>query len=270
MASKYYVVWTGRKPGIYGDWDSCKAQVDKFPKARFKSFSTRADAEAAFQREPAARVPADMGSARAVPSRRTAVAGKTGSDGEGTAAKSPRTWTAAEIAAMSFEVKIFTDGGCEPNPGKSGSGLALYRNDRLEELWFGLHCPHGTNNTAELNAFHQALMMARQETESGRSVAIYCDSSYAIQCVTQWAEGWKRKGWTRPGGEIKNLALIKDMYALYQTLKDRVKVMHVNGHVGVEGNELADRMSVLAIKTRTTDFVRYTQSLDVTKILAIS
>jgi ribonuclease HI len=186
------------------------------------------------------------------------------------AARSPRTWTAAEIATMPYEVKIFTDGGCEPNPGKSGSGLALYRNDVLAELWYGLHSPHGTNNTAELNALHQALIMARRELDSGRSVAIFCDSSYAIQCITQWAEGWKQKGWTRQGGEIKNLALIKAMYTLHQTLEDRVKLMHVNGHVGVEGNELADRMSLLAIKTRTTDFVRYDQSLDVTKILAIS
>jgi ribonuclease HI len=266
LATKYYVVWSGRKPGIYADWDSCKAQVDKFPGARFKSFSNRADAESAFKGSPGAAASAGAAGSTAMP-RRSATAGKTGA---GKSARSPRTWTATEIAAMPFEVKIFTDGGCEPNPGKSGSGLALYRNNVLAELWYGLHNPHGTNNTAELNAFHQALIMARQELESGRSVAIFCDSSYAIQCVTQWAEGWKRKGWTRPGGAIKNLALIQDMYALHQSLKDRVQVMHVNGHVGVEGNELADRMSLLAIKTRTTDFVRYEQALDVAKILAIS
>lgn len=269
MASKYYVVWNGRKPGVYGDWDSCKAQVDKFPGARFKSFSNRADAESAFKGSPGAAASAGaVGSAQTT--RRSGAARKTGAGKSGAAARSPRTWTAAEIATVPVEVKIFTDGGCEPNPGKSGSGLALYRNEVLAELWYGLHNPHGTNNTAELNALHQALIMARQELESGRSVAIFSDSSYAIQCITQWAEGWKKKGWTRPGGEIRNLALIQTMYALHQTLKEQVQLMHVNGHVGVEGNELADRMSLLAIATRTTDFVRYEQDLDVARILAIS
>jgi viroplasmin and RNaseH domain-containing protein len=38
--SKYYVVFAGRSPGVYETWEECKAQVDKFPGARFKSFKT--------------------------------------------------------------------------------------------------------------------------------------------------------------------------------------------------------------------------------------
>lgn len=269
MAIKYYVVWAGRKPGIYGDWDSCKAQVDKFPGARYKSFSSRADADAAFGGKSSPAGSAGPVSADASAARRSTAPGAVKGSRGSASSKSPRTWTAAEIASMPIDVKIFTDGGCEPNPGMSGSGLALYRNGALSELWYGLHHPRGTNNTAELNAFHQALIMAGRELEDGHSVAIFCDSKYAIQCVTQWAEGWKKKGWTKAGGEIKNLALIQDMYALHQTLKDQVKVMHVNGHVGVEGNELADRMSILARQTRTTDFVRYAEALDVTRVLAM-
>ena len=56
----------------------------------------------------------------------------------------------------------------------------------------------------------------------------------------------------KKGGEIKNLELIKEIYSLHQTLKDKVQVLHVNGHVGVQGNELADRMSILAIQSRET------------------
>lgn len=266
MATKYYVVWAGRKPGIYGDWDSCKRQVDKFPGARYKSFISQAEADAAFKGKSGGAAPS--GDVGATP--RSTISGAVKRRRSGTSATSPRTWTAAEIAALAIDVKIFTDGGCEPNPGASGSGLALYRNGVLSELWYGLHHPRGTNNTAELNAFHQALIMAGTESEDGKSVAIFCDSKYAIQCVTQWAEGWKKKGWTKAGGEIKNLALIQEMYALHQTLKDRVQVMHVNGHVGVEGNELADRMSILARRTRTSDFVHYGGAPDVAEILAIT
>lgn len=50
---KYYVVWRGRKPGIYSSWAECEAQVKAFPNARFKSFATKAEAEIAYVRGPA-------------------------------------------------------------------------------------------------------------------------------------------------------------------------------------------------------------------------
>lgn len=171
---------------------------------------------------------------------------------------------------MQIDIKIFTDGGCEPNPGEAGSGIAVYRNDVIEDLWYGLYNPNGTNNTAELNALHQALIMAKDEIDKGKSVAIFCDSKYSIQCVTQWAVNWEKKGWKKPGGEIKNLELIKEIFALHQLLKDYVQVLHVNGHVGVEGNELADRMSILAIASRDSDFIRYREELDIEAILAMT
>lgn len=41
---KYYAVKVGRKIGIYYNWNDCKEQVDKFPKAIYKSFSDIAEA----------------------------------------------------------------------------------------------------------------------------------------------------------------------------------------------------------------------------------
>jgi ribonuclease HI len=48
--TKFYVVFTGREPGIYKTWEECKAQVDRFPSASFKSFSTMEDAEVAYRK----------------------------------------------------------------------------------------------------------------------------------------------------------------------------------------------------------------------------
>ena len=45
MATKYYAVKTGRQTGIYTDWNTCKAQVDGFPGAEYKSFKTKPEAE---------------------------------------------------------------------------------------------------------------------------------------------------------------------------------------------------------------------------------
>jgi len=256
VAQKFYVVWQGRETGIFTDWSTCKKHIDHFPGARYKSFKTLSEAETAFKggkSSPRTNSTTRTGSMKhAVPAKKNGI----------------KTYTASEIAAMKVDTKIYTDGGCEPNPGKAGSGLAIYRNDVIDELWYGLYNPKGTNNTAELNALFQSLLIAKEEAEKGNTVAIFCDSKYSIQCVTQWAIGWEKKGWKKSGGEIKNLELIKEMFALHQELKNKIKVLHVNGHVGVEGNELADRMSILAIESRETDFAPYREAFDIEAILA--
>jgi ribonuclease HI len=111
--------------------------------------------------------------------------------------------------------------------------------------------------------------MAEKEVENKSTVAIFCDSKYSIQCVTQWAVNWEKKGWKKPGGDIKNLDLIQPMFALYSRLKKSIKVLHVNGHVGVEGNELADRMSIHCIDTKEKAFARYDMPDNLDSILAL-
>ena len=45
MASKYYAVKKGKVPGIYLNWNDCKAMVDGYPGAVYKSFKTIEEAE---------------------------------------------------------------------------------------------------------------------------------------------------------------------------------------------------------------------------------
>lgn len=46
MTKKYYAVRVGKTPGIYLTWEDCKAMVDGYPGAKYKSFSSIAEAEA--------------------------------------------------------------------------------------------------------------------------------------------------------------------------------------------------------------------------------
>lgn len=46
---KFYVVWKGRKPGIYALWADCEAQVKGFEGAQFKAFESREAAKLAFK-----------------------------------------------------------------------------------------------------------------------------------------------------------------------------------------------------------------------------
>jgi len=174
-----------------------------------------------------------------------------------------------QVGKVPVDTKIFTDGACDPNPGEAGSGIAIYRKNTISELWYGLYNSAGTNNTAELNALYQALMISKSELESGNSVSVFCDSKYSIQCVTQWASSWEKKGWKKNGGEINNLDLIKEMHTLYQSIKEKVRVFHVNSHVGIEGNELADRMSILAIEAQEENFCLYRERIDIEQILSM-
>jgi ribonuclease HI len=242
LAKKFYVVWAGRKTGVFTDWATTQLQVDKFPAAKFKSFPSRAEAELAFKAgSPAAATPAAATARQRVP-----VA------------------TGVDVAAG---LQIYCDGACEPNPGNAGSGICVYRDGALAELWYGLYNPNGTNNTAELNALHQALLMAETAILAGQAAQILCDSTYAINCVSKWAGGWEAKGWRKPGGEIRNLSIIQAAHAVYTPIKSKVQLIHVSAHVGTEGNELADRMAMLAVESHTVDLRRYTDEIDIGAIL---
>ena len=153
-------------------------------------------------------------------------------------------------------IRIYCDGACSGNPGFAGSGLAIYSNTRNPVLLHGDFVEVGTNNIAELNALYQALVIAKQ-TSSENIITIFSDSKYSIDCITTWAYGWKAKGWTKKGGEIKNLELIKKTHDLYERIKDLIEIKHVKGHSGIEGNELADRMAVTAIKEKTSNYEIY-------------
>ena len=52
VKQKFYVVWQGRQTGVFTSWAECEAQVKGVEGAKYKSFPTRAEAEAALVGEP--------------------------------------------------------------------------------------------------------------------------------------------------------------------------------------------------------------------------
>jgi ribonuclease HI len=241
LAKKFYVVWTGRRTGVFTDWPTAHQHVDKFPGAKFKAFATHAEADQAFR----------SGGPAPVRARSTAV-------------KESKT---ANVPTSNTGLQIYCDGACEPNPGNAGSGVVVYRDGTLAQLWYGLYNPNGTNNTAELNALQQALLLAEKAIEAGEDVQILCDSTYAINCVSKWAAGWEKKGWRKADGEIKNLAIIQAAYALYTRIESQMELVHVSAHAGTEGNELADRMAMFAVESREPHLRQYNGEMDIKALL---
>ena len=44
----WYVLYVGRVPGVYDDWEECRRQVHSFSGNSYKGYTTRAEAEARY------------------------------------------------------------------------------------------------------------------------------------------------------------------------------------------------------------------------------
>ena len=121
-----------------------------------------------------------------------------------------------------------TDGSCSPNPGPGG--FAVIKNMEIFAHGFEMN---STNIRMEGRALLEAL-----KDDIELECIIYTDSEFWINVVTKWAPGWEANGWKKKGGEIKNLDLVMQLHATYQSSK--AKIEWVRGHEGDEGNELAD------------------------------
>jgi ribonuclease HI len=97
----------------------------------------------------------------------------------------------------------------------------------------------GTNQLAEMQALHEALKIVPEGNTT--FAKIITDSQYAIFGITNWRRRWEDGGWVGANGKpVKYKEIWQDMHALYDRRK--VQLIHVRGHRGVEGNELADAL----------------------------
>ena len=126
------------------------------------------------------------------------------------------------------------DGSSLGNPGPAG--WAWYVD---EDTWDAGGWPQGTNNLGELTAI---LRLLEATAESGEELHILADSQYAINVVSKWRLGWKKRGWTKADKKpIKNLELIQEIDRAMEGR--RVTFEWVKGHAGHRMNERADDLA---------------------------
>jgi ribonuclease HI len=265
MSKKFYVIWKGAKTGIFTTWPEVQQHTAGRSDAQYMGFESKPAAEQAFAST----------YTKALMQRSLSKKGGSTATAPTSSRKTSGKSTSSKSATISpngpSDVEIYCDGACSPNPGKSGTGIAVYEQGKVTSLYFGLYEKNGTNNTAELNGLLSSFQLAQHfiEKDKEQSICILSDSKYSIDCITKWAKGWQAKGWTRgKGEEIKNLALVQQCYALYKTIHTKITIRHVKGHANIEGNELADRMAVLARKQQQVPMIRYAQAIDIKAILA--
>lgn len=138
---------------------------------------------------------------------------------------------------------VYTDGGCDPNPGLGGWAVVLIDQHGETEELFGSD-PYTTNNRMEMQAVVEAL---KATARCASHVTIRSDSKYVIDGINAWVHGWIKRGWKRKGdAEVVNLDLWQEMHRLRQ---DRpVGFEWVKGHSVDPFNSRADELTWTARK----------------------
>lgn len=137
-------------------------------------------------------------------------------------------------------VSLFTDGACRGNPGPGGWGALLCFGEHEKEL-YGAEAAT-TNNRMELMAAIEGLRALKERC----AVTLTTDSTYVMKGITEWLEGWKRKGWkTASRKPVANADLWQRLDE--QNQRHEVTWAWVKGHSGHAGNERADALANRAI-----------------------
>ncbi|KAK4332813.1 ribonuclease HI [Rhodotorula toruloides] len=235
--------YAGHKPGVYTSWDECSAQVKGFPAARHKKFPTKAEAEAFVRgddRPTSAAGPPNAGTSTALQNKRAG-----GADGAGVspAKRQKRAIVGDEgfqankavpnvFAGSSSKRRVYCDGSSRGN-GKVGAtaGIGVFwgHDEGAKNLSERLPGKLQTNNRAEI------------------------DSEYTISVFSKWIPNWKRRGWkTADGKTVANQDMIRYVLSLLalraassssKSALANITFQKVKAHVGIEGNEQADRFA---------------------------
>ncbi len=136
------------------------------------------------------------------------------------------------------EYVIYTDGGCDPNPGPGGwAALILHAGSRQELS--GAE-KQSTNNRMELTAAIEAL---RALPHPGM-VQLYTDSQYLMRGITEWMPKWLTKNWRGTNGPVANKDLWQEL--LEESSRHTIRWKWVKGHAGNPENERVDQLCSLA------------------------
>lgn len=153
---KYYVVWKGRRTGIFTSWSVCKKQIDGFAEAQYKSFVNLEQAEIAFS--------------------------KSYKDYRGKITSKPKLSTKEkEKYGIPILESISVDAACSGNPGKMEYRGVLTHSKK--EIFRKGPFHKGTNNIGEFLALVHGISLLKQKQKE--NIPIYSDSKIAM--------GWIRK-----------------------------------------------------------------------------
>jgi len=151
---KFYVVWRGRKTGVYDSWEDCQAQTAGFDGALYKSFDTKPAALKAFQEKPHLHI--------------------------GATPKPVKQGKLSELVGSPIQDSLVVDAAWNTATGDMEyQGIYLATKQKLFTM--GPYAD-GTNNIGEFLAIVHALALLHQK---GSNIPVYSDSRTAIGWVSK-------------------------------------------------------------------------------------
>jgi ribonuclease HI len=215
---KYYAVVTGRKPGIYDEWfgaNGAEAQVKGLNSAVYKSFASHTEAENWYK---------SRSNTSTITNHLTRPIDNSGAE----------YLQLHQEALETGKVIIYTDGGCDGNPGKGSYGVVLLHKARRKELSGGY--AHTTNNRMEL----MAAIAGLETLTKPAPIMLFSDSAYLIDAMQKgWVKRWKQNDWQRNEDgsmlPVKNADLWQRLFKLSEF--HDVRFVKVRGHAGIAENE---------------------------------
>jgi ribonuclease HI len=145
---------------------------------------------------------------------------------------------AGQAGSPGMTATVYTDGGCDPNPGPGGWAAVIQSGD-CETVLSGC-VAHTTNNRMELEAALSALAYLASRY-GALQVDLYTDSEYLRLGITQWIDRWFANGWkTQQRRPVQNQELWRPLYDLAHL--HQVRWHWVKGHSDNPLNERVDRL----------------------------
>ncbi len=141
------------------------------------------------------------------------------------------------------QVKVITDGSCLGNPGPGGWAALLRYKDQAKEMW-GWE-KDTTNNRMELTAAIEGLRALKERCE----VVLVTDSEYVKKGITEWIQGWKKKGWIT---SAKKPVLNQDLWKALDEQANRhtMRWEWTKGHASDADNNRCDELAQRAARER--------------------
>ena len=159
-------------------------------------------------------------------------------------AKRESTVSTSSSGITAATVAIFCDGACSGIPGPGGYGAILRYNGHEKEISGGE--AYTTNNRMEMTAAIEALRLLTRPCR----VIITTDSQYLVKGMTEWIQGWQRKGWQNSKKEpVLNRDLWEELLRL--SAPHTITWQWIRGHAGHAENERCDCLAREAVPSVT-------------------
>jgi len=153
---KFYVVWNGRKKGVFSSWNDCKKQIDGFEGAQYKAFADKKEAQLAYN--------------------------KNYIDYKG---KDTKKIVLSSVEKQKYGTPILesisVDAACSGNPGKMEYRGVLTHSKK--EIFKQGPFQKGTNNIGEFLALVHGIALLKSKNKE--DIPIYSDSKIAMSWIKQ-------------------------------------------------------------------------------------